>query len=73
MRSVDEESELASRRRSSRSVPAKEAESGESALDFVTLGSMTEGYSAADLIDLVGSATQQAMIRSARSGDSQVS
>ncbi|KAI9631847.1 putative peroxisome biosynthesis protein PAS1 [Dioszegia hungarica] len=49
------------------------AESGESALDFVTLGSMTEGYSAADLIDLVGSATQQAMIRSARSGDSQQS
>lgn len=42
-------------------------------IDFVTLASMTEGYSASDLIDLVGSATQQAMMRSAQSGDDQVS
>lgn len=41
-------------------------------IDFVTLASMTEGYSASDLIDLVGSATQQAIIRSARSGDNHV-
>jgi peroxin-1 len=42
-------------------------------IDYVTLASMTEGYSISDLIDLVGSATQQAMIRSTKSGDGHVS
>ena len=36
-----------------------------SELDHVTLASMTEGYTAADLKDLVGGALQQAFIRSA--------
>lgn len=54
------------RRNSRRSAPAAD-------LDYVTLASMTEGYSISDLIDLVGSAIQQAMIRSAKSGDSHVS
>jgi SpoVK/Ycf46/Vps4 family AAA+-type ATPase len=38
-------------------------------LDYVTLASMTEGYTAADLKDLVGSALQQAIIRCAQSED----
>ena len=38
-------------------------------LDYVTLASMTEGYTAADLKDLVGSALQQAVIRCAQSDE----
>lgn len=38
-------------------------------LDYVTLGSMTEGYTASDLKDLVGGALQQAIIRSAQADE----
>jgi len=38
-------------------------------MDYVTLASMTEGYTAADLKDLVGSALQQAIIRCAQSDE----
>ncbi len=44
-------------------------EEAKSELDFVTLGSMTEGYSPADLCDLVSGAMQQSMIRCAKSSD----
>jgi peroxin-1 len=44
----------------------------ESSLDYVTIASSTEGYSPADLQDLVAGAAQQAMIRSAKSGESKV-
>lgn len=36
-------------------------------LDYVLLGSMTEGYSVSDLSDLVQGATQQAIIRCTKS------
>lgn len=39
-------------------------------LDYVTLASMTEGYTASDLKDLVGGALQQAVIRSTQSEES---
>jgi peroxin-1 len=38
-------------------------ESAEVELDYVTLASMTEGYTASDLKDLVGGALQQAVVR----------
>ena len=40
-----------------------------SELDYVTLASVTEGYTASDLKDLVGGALQQAVIRSTQSGE----
>ncbi|WRT67611.1 uncharacterized protein IL334_004583 [Kwoniella shivajii] len=39
----------------------------EERLDYVSLGGSTEGYSIADLVDLVGNATQQSIIRSTKS------
>ncbi|WWC88849.1 uncharacterized protein L201_003764 [Kwoniella dendrophila CBS 6074] len=38
-------------------------------IDYVTLGGMTEGYSISDLVDLVGNATQQSIIRSVKSNE----
>ncbi|KAK6908369.1 hypothetical protein I203_102370 [Kwoniella mangroviensis CBS 8507] len=38
-------------------------------VDYVTLGGMTEGYSISDLVDLVGNAVQQSIVRSIKSGD----
>ncbi|WWC95916.1 hypothetical protein V866_002783 [Kwoniella sp. B9012] len=38
-------------------------------VDYITLGGMTEGYSISDLVDLVGNATQQSIVRSIKSGD----
>ena len=38
----------------------------EDGLDYVAISGVTEGYSAADLKDLVDLASQEAMIRSAR-------
>ncbi|OCF73124.1 peroxin-1 [Kwoniella mangroviensis CBS 8886] len=38
-------------------------------VDYVTLGGMTEGYSISDLVDLVGNAVQQGIVRSIKSGD----
>ena len=40
-----------------------------SELDYVTLASVTEGYTASDLKDLVGGALQQAVIRSTQSAE----
>lgn len=45
----------------------------QTSLDYVTLASMTEGYSAADLYDLVASARQRAIVRQVRSGENSVS
>ncbi|WWD18315.1 hypothetical protein CI109_102765 [Kwoniella shandongensis] len=44
----------------------------ETELDYVSLGNLTEGYSASDLSDLVGGATQQAIIRCSKGGESKV-
>ena len=44
-----------------------------SELDCVTLASITEGYTASDMRDLVEGAQQQAVIRTSQSGDSRVS
>lgn len=41
-------------------------------LDYVLLGSMTEGYSISDLSDLVQGATQQAIIRCTKSRETDV-
>lgn len=41
-------------------------------LDYVLLGGMTEGYSISDLSDLVQGATQQAVIRCTKSGETDV-
>ncbi|KAK4686120.1 peroxin-1, partial [Tremellales sp. Uapishka_1] len=41
-------------------------------LDFITLASMTEGYSASDLNDLVSGAKQQAVIRYTRAPDGEL-
>lgn len=43
-------------------------ESSPSELDYVTLSTLTEGYSSSDLNDFVTGASQQAMIRCARDG-----
>lgn len=43
-------------------------ETSPSDLDYVTLSTLTEGYSASDLNDFVTGASQQAMIRCARDG-----
>ncbi len=48
---------------------SSEARETSASLDFVTLGSMTEGYTAADLRDLVSSALQQAVIRSTQADE----
>lgn len=42
-------------------------------LDYVTLASTTEGYSIADLHDLVSAASQQSIIRSAKNAAPNVS
>ncbi|KAK8858426.1 hypothetical protein IAR55_002653 [Kwoniella newhampshirensis] len=41
-------------------------------LDYVLLGTSTEGYSAADLSDLVGGAMQQAVIRCSKGGERKI-
>lgn len=50
---------------STKRIPIEESEQ----LDYVTLASNTEGYSASDLEDLVGAALQQAIIRSTKSDE----
>ena len=42
-------------------------------LDYVTLASMTDGYMATDMKDLVGGALQQAIMRVSRTGEGKVS
>lgn len=49
------------------------SEHGAAVLDYVSLASMTDGYTAADMKDLVSGATQQAIIRCAKSGENDVS
>lgn len=50
----------------------KGGEGRENGLDYVLLGGMTEGYSVSDLSDLVQGATQQAVIRCTKSGETDV-
>lgn len=52
-----------------RQTPSSTAGGDRAELDYVTLASMTEGYTASDLKDLVGGALQQAVIRGAQSDE----
>jgi peroxin-1 len=52
---------------------ANSLETEHKVLDYVTLASMTDGYMATDMKDLVGGALQQAIMRVSRTGEGKVS